>query len=52
VTFGSSSILVDATRSPEQATPFLSIREKAWVASTASTPSPSRLSFLIVTDGP
>ncbi len=53
VTFGSSSILVEATRSPEQASRFpLKPREKAWVGvHRIHALAHPGLSFLIVTDG-
>jgi sulfate transport system ATP-binding protein len=53
VTFGSSSILVDATRSPEQASRFpLCPGEKAWVGvHRIHALTHPGLSFLIVTDG-
>ena len=53
VTFGSNTILVDATRSPEQAARFpLQLGEKAWVGvHRIHTLVHPGLSFLIVTDG-
>jgi sulfate transport system ATP-binding protein len=53
VTFGSSSILVDATRSPEQATRFpLQPGDKTWVGvHRIHALAHPGLSFLIVTDG-
>ena len=53
VTFGSNTILVDATRPPEQAARFpLQPGEKAWVGvHRVHTLAHPGLSFLIVTDG-
>ena len=53
VTFGSSSILVDATRSPEQATRFpLQPGDRTWVGvHRIHALAHPGLSFLIVTDG-
>ena len=53
VPFGSQNILIEATRSPDQASAFpLSIKEKAWVGiRRIHALSHPGLNFLVVTDG-